>query len=141
MVVFMFIKEIDAIIIQPTNECHLNSIYYKKPIETEYFGLKIFEKLLSQNSQLETPIKIIELGWSGEPLLHPEFKKIVEMLSQKNINHNIVTHGDLIKEKLAMLDDSVTKNTHFTIFLDGSNEETIKKISGKDILKQVIESP
>ena len=82
----------------------------------------------------------IEFGWHSEPINHPNIKEIITFLSHSNIPHNIVTQGDLIKDTIAYLTDHQIKNTNFTIFLNGKDEKTVKKLAGKDIFNKILES-
>jgi len=95
-----------------------------------------FFQLIKKNNFIDH----IELGWHGDPFQHPEIKEIITFLSANNIPHNIVTQGDLVKDTIAYLSDIQLKNTYFTIFLNGKDEKTVKKLSGKNIFNKILES-
>ncbi len=95
----------------------------------------IFFNFLTRNTY-----EFVEIGWSEYTFLHPNIKKIIIFLSINNIPHNIVTQGDLIKDTIAYLTDHQIKNTNFTIFLNGKDEKTIKRLTGKDIFNKILES-
>ena len=114
----MIDQNIDVAVVQITDNCHLDCIYHEKKDNPTDLDIDIFKTLIEQNSKLEKSVKVIELGWFGEPLTHKKFPEILKILSEFNINYNIVTHGDLVKDKIARLNDEIIKNSHFTIFLD-----------------------
>jgi MoaA/NifB/PqqE/SkfB family radical SAM enzyme len=100
-----------------------------------FLDKSILFNLLNRNNY-----EFIELGWDGDPFNHPNIKEIITFLSANNIPHNIVTQGDLIKDTIAYLTDTQLKNTHFSIFLNGKDEKTVKKLAGKNIFNKIIES-
>jgi MoaA/NifB/PqqE/SkfB family radical SAM enzyme len=108
--------------------------------------IQIFNKNNSLNKSIvfkllrQINYEFIELGWHGDPFHHPDIKEIIIFLSTNNIPHNIVTQGDLIKDTIAYLTDSHLKKTHFTIFLNGKDEKTVKKLTGKNIFNKTLES-
>lgn len=59
----------------------------------------------------------------GEPLLHPEFTRIVDFLYQNKINLNIETNGILISEFLANFLKEKKPAPFISVSLDGSTTE------------------
>jgi SynChlorMet cassette radical SAM/SPASM protein ScmF len=60
----------------------------------------------------------------GEPLLHPDFTRIVDLLKEKNLGLTIETNGTLLTESLAhYLKEKSTLN-FISVSLDGANPET-----------------
>ena len=136
----IFNHDIDVFVIQITNRSHLDYVYYKPKPNSIDLDIELVSNLLRANLLLEKKINVFEIGWFGEPLLHPKISEIVEIMSNYSINININSHGDLVKDWLSILDDKLIKKLRFSISLDGSEKKTIKEITGKDILDKVIES-
>ncbi|MFH8092881.1 MAG: hypothetical protein QXM38_03000 [Candidatus Aenigmatarchaeota archaeon] len=82
----------------------------------------------------------IEFGFYGEQLEHPKIRVILNFLSYINKSFSILTQGDCLKEKVSFIDDYYLANSHFTFLLQGKDEKTIKKITGKNIFDQILES-
>ena len=60
----------------------------------------------------------------GEPLLHPDFVEIVDMLSAEGLNMNMETNGTLLTAELARYLKDETKLNFISISLDGADAET-----------------
>ncbi|MCX8179714.1 MAG: radical SAM protein [Candidatus Aenigmarchaeota archaeon] len=84
--------------------------------------------------------KFVEVGWGENPTENPYFSKIIQVFSRLNLPFTIVTNGDSLKDRVATLDSYELRNSCFSIFLHGKNEKTIKKITGKDTMTEVLES-
>ena len=61
----------------------------------------------------------------GEPLLHPEFSKIVRCIRDKKLNLRMSTNGTLIKERIQ---DLKNLNITMNISLDGTDYQSFKKL-------------
>jgi SynChlorMet cassette radical SAM/SPASM protein ScmF len=60
----------------------------------------------------------------GEPTLHPDFVKIVDLLTSEGLQFNMETNGTLIDEALARHLKENTNIFHVSLSLDGDNAET-----------------
>jgi SynChlorMet cassette radical SAM/SPASM protein ScmF len=60
----------------------------------------------------------------GEPLLHPEFLRIVDHIRNENINLNIETNGTLLTESIAIHLKENSTLSNISISLDGARPET-----------------
>jgi SynChlorMet cassette radical SAM/SPASM protein ScmF len=60
----------------------------------------------------------------GEPLLHPNFVEIVDMLSAEELNMNMETNGTLLTAELARYLKDATKLNFISISIDGADAET-----------------
>jgi len=70
---------------------------------------------------------IITLGLTGgEPLLHPELDKLVEIIKKNKLLSSISTNGILIKKKF----DLIKSFDSISVSMDGYDYETFKKFRG-----------
>jgi SynChlorMet cassette radical SAM/SPASM protein ScmF len=60
----------------------------------------------------------------GEPLLHPRFVEIVDMLSAEGLGMNMETNGTLLTAELARYLKNETKLSFISISIDGADAET-----------------
>lgn len=60
----------------------------------------------------------------GEPLLHPDFLRIVDILNEKNIGLSIETNGTLMTEPLAYYLKEKSTLGFISVSLDGATKET-----------------
>jgi SynChlorMet cassette radical SAM/SPASM protein ScmF len=67
----------------------------------------------------------------GEPLLHPDFSKIIDFIRQKELGLTIETNGMLVDRKAARAIASV-RNRFVSVSLDGIDAATNDRIRGVD---------
>ncbi len=97
---------IKRIYIEITNTCNLNCSFCKKNERSSHFlTIQEFESILNK---IENTCKYIYLHVQGEPLMHPELKKFIELSNQKEFNIQITTNGSLIN-KCDFLIDNIRK--------------------------------
>ncbi len=66
----------------------------------------------------------------GEPLLHPKFQEIVEMLTKEGLNLDLETNGTLITAELAHFLKNKSAVSFISISLDGSNPQDHDRFRG-----------
>jgi len=95
-------------------------------------SLSWYEKLLTE---LSPQLTVLNLYLQGEPLLHPDFTKMVKMASAKNIYVITSTNGQQFNEKTATeLVEAGLSEIYFS--LDGLTQHTYEKYrKGGDIEK------
>ncbi len=59
----------------------------------------------------------------GEPLLHPDFTRLIDLLEKREISLTIETNGTLITESLARYLKEKSTLTHISVSLDGATPE------------------
>ena len=81
--------------------------------------------------------KMVDITGFGEITLHPEFEKILDYLTKKNISIRFVTNGFNLTEKVCDIINrsSVTK---LIISVNSLNRETYKYLMGVDGLEKVL---
>ncbi|GKX65905.1 radical SAM/SPASM domain-containing protein [Inconstantimicrobium mannanitabidum] len=94
-------KRFKKLYIEITNVCNLSCDFCpqtkRKP---EYMKIEMFDRILNQ---IKPYTDYIYLHVKGEPLLHPEIDKFLDLSNEKGFKVNITTNGTLIekaKEKI-----------------------------------------
>lgn len=60
----------------------------------------------------------------GEPLLHPRFVKVVDLLSEEGLSLNMETNGTLLSAELARYLKNETNVTFISVSIDGADAQT-----------------
>ncbi len=117
------------IYVEITNACNLNCKMCFRRYWNEEIGFmdeKLFLKLIEDINKIET-VETFHFGGIGEPLVHPDFLKFLNMLDKKEIM--VSTNGTLMNEKLAEI--FVKKGVKkVTISFDSPSEEIFLNIRG-----------
>ena len=100
-------KKYKKIYIEITNKCNLNCTFCSEvKRKKEKITLENFEEIIKQ---INNYTDYIYLHVKGEPLLHPEIDKILDIAEKYNLKVNLTTNGtlfpnvvDKIKDKKAL---------------------------------------
>lgn len=89
--------------IEITNVCNLSCDFCPRTCrKPEFMSIELFSKILDQ---IKEHTDYIYFHVKGEPLLHPEIEKLLDISHEKGLKVNITTNGTLInkmKDKLLM---------------------------------------
>lgn len=122
--------------IEATNACQLSCYMCARNLmkrEIGYLDPKLVE-LMVEREEFKNSY-LVELQMYGEVLLHPDLKKIIEILKEgTDVKVGFSTNGLLLKEKL----DTVLLCDYITVSLDADNQQTYKEIRGKDLYGYVL---
>ena len=89
------------IYIEITNICNLKCKFCPDTSRKKAFmSAEDFEKIIEK---VQKHTELVCLHVKGEPLLHPELDKILEIIKKYNLKANITTNGTLICENLETL--------------------------------------
>jgi SynChlorMet cassette radical SAM/SPASM protein ScmF len=66
----------------------------------------------------------------GEPLFHPQFREIVELIAQERIDITIETNGTLVDDDLAQFLKAANRVRFISVSVDGANAETHEALRG-----------
>lgn len=92
------------IYIEITNICNLKCKFCPDTNRNkEYMSVENFEKIIKK---IHTYTNLVCLHVKGEPLLHNDLEKILNILEKYKLKANITTNGTLIKNKLDILKKS-----------------------------------
>ncbi|MBD3155831.1 MAG: radical SAM protein [Candidatus Aenigmarchaeota archaeon] len=131
-------NKIEVIVFELTNKDEMGQERSKDT--TRNLKLKLIKDVIEEINEQKMNIKHVELGGSGNPLLNPKIKQILELLHQNNIGTTIVTNGLKLREIISKIEDSTLKNTHFCLYLDHPDEKRNDKLMIEWIYKKTIES-
>jgi len=114
--------------IEATNACQLSCYMCARNLmkrEVGYLDPKLVE-LMVEREEFKNSY-LVELQMYGEPLLHPNLKKIIQILKEEtDVKVGFSTNGLLLKEKL----DTILLCDYVTVSLDADNSDTYEKIRG-----------
>ena len=110
------------IYIEITNICNLNCEFcpetYRKK---KSMSVEQFEEIIRK---IHSHTKLVCLHVKGEPLLHNQLEKMLEILERYDLKSNITTNGTLIKEKLDILKKAKSvRQINFSIHSIMQNKE------------------
>jgi len=136
----MITPKLYGLTVEVTNICNLHcSICFKRGLEKmkpQHLKLETFKKLLNEAN----PTNTICFVGLGEPLLNPDFYKILKESDNRHLAINMVTNGVLMDEtwcrkivdlrvsKISISLDAATKETYDKIRLGSDWDKVIKNI-------------
>lgn len=117
-----------------TNKCNMKCMHcgsYCSENKPVFLKIDSIMKVLQSIKRNISPSTVMICLTGGEPLLHPEFEKIISRIDQMGFPWGITTNGVLIDRKMA----TVLKRYHIgsiTLSLDGTRKthEWLRKING-----------
>lgn len=128
-------KKYKKIYIEITNKCNLNCTFCSEvKRKKEKITLENFEKIIKK---INNYTDYIYLHVKGEPLLHPEIDKILDIAEKYNLKVNLTTNGtlfpnvvDKIKDKTALhkINFSLHSENNYKNYLENIFEN-VKKLS------------
>lgn len=128
-------KKYKKIYIEITNKCNLNCTFCSEvKREKEKITLENFEEIIKK---INNYTDYIYLHVKGEPLLHPEIDKILDIAEKYNLKVNLTTNGtlfpnvvDKIKDKKALhkINFSLHSENNYKNYLENIFEN-VKKLS------------
>lgn len=132
-------KKFKKIYIEITNICNLSCSFCNiDKRKKENIALNQIEKVLSN---IDNYTDYIYLHVKGEPLLHPEFGKILDLCQKYNKKVNITTNGTLLKKKQSELNHQVVRQINISLHSENQKEnyleeifETVDKLKEKIII-------
>lgn len=130
---------LQTLFIEVNSTCNLNCkhCYIPEQLKQSVLPFTEIEKIVNLvSSEFGNSVGIAITG--GEPLLHPDFRKVINILKEKSFNWSLATNGLLLTSKDI---DILIKNncTAITISLDGNEKTHEIQRRKKDIYKKVID--
>ena len=130
-------KKFKRIYIEITNICNLScsfcSIDHRvKKIITPHEFESILKKINDYTDYIYLHVK-------GEPLLHPELKKLLDIASKYNKHVNITTNGTLLKDKVDILNHEAVRQINISLHSENQQANYLENIiNSVDKLKNKI---
>ncbi|MFH1182749.1 MAG: radical SAM protein [Candidatus Moraniibacteriota bacterium] len=128
------------LIISITNACnfHCKTCLREHPNDIGHISLEIVEKALQEYKKLNAEPVIGITG--GEPCLHPDFEKIVEIIVQNGFYFRFVSNGSLL-DKYKFIAEKYKKNAKLAAFsLDSSDKEIHNEVRDHGSFEKVKET-
>lgn len=125
---------------EPTNFCNLQCfecpVGNGKSVRNKgYADIALFKKIISENKK--SLINIL-LYFQGEPFMHPQIEKLIEIARKNKIFTEISTNAVLIPKVFKKIKDSLPDK--LIISFDGITDETYLKYRKNSDLKKVTET-
>ena len=119
-------KRFKKFYIEITNVCNLACDFCPKTKrKMEFMSLETFEEILTQ---VKPYTDYIYLHVKGEPFLHPQIDRILDICENFNIKVNITTNGTLISEvKDKIINKKSLRQINFSLHSMDGNEKYNKK--------------
>ena len=95
-----------------TNSCNLNCPFCRNEKGTNFLTLEEIDKY---TTQIKKHCNYIYLHILGEPLIHPDFNEILNLLDKKDINLQLVTNGTLLYKYPDILKHSCLRKLSISI--------------------------
>ncbi len=126
--------------IEPTNNCNLNCVMCPRKLSSRkigYMDFELFKKIIDESVQYGKR-GVITLHKDGEPLLHPQLGQMIAYVKEKMAAHILrLSTNALLLDEVRSKELILSGLDAITISLDGTNEETYRKIRGGDYHKVV----
>ncbi|MEQ8154016.1 MAG: radical SAM/SPASM domain-containing protein [Clostridiaceae bacterium] len=119
-------KRFKKIYIEITNVCNLSCEFCPQTKRTpEFMKIDTFSKILDQ---IKPFTDYIYLHIKGEPLLHPEIDKFLDLSHEKGFKVNLTTNGTLIKQaENKLLMKPALRQINFSLHSFDGNEKSADK--------------
>lgn len=134
-------------VVEITNACNYKCIfcpmnhsgkYIKKPItrKKNFMSFEEFKRIISKYKHL---MYNVNLSAHGEPLLHPDFKKIIKYLHNNHVSYSITTNASLLSEDIS---NALKKYppAHIMISLYTLDPEKYKELTQNGDLKTTLKN-
>lgn len=113
-----------------TNRCNLKCRYCYADADNQKFdflSVELLQNLMKEFEKLE--VHYVRLA-GGEPLLHPEFEKIIDIVGKSKLLTSISTNATIVTKNLAKAIKEAGIDW-VVVSLDGANEKSNNKTRGK----------
>lgn len=119
-------KKFKKIYIEITNTCNLSCSFCGKDHRVkESITLERFELILKT---IDDYTDYIYLHVKGEPLLHPQLQKILNVCEKYHKQVNITTNGTLLKEKENELAHPIVRQINISLHSENNKENYLEEI-------------
>jgi uncharacterized radical SAM superfamily Fe-S cluster-containing enzyme len=118
-------------LLEVTDGCNLScSTCYAKAEGASFLNLEAIDFMLNQYVRCEGKPEVLQVS-GGEPTLHPQLLKIIELAHSKNIHHLMLnTNGIRLAEDDALAKELSQLNIELYLQFDGFEPATYEKLRG-----------
>jgi len=119
-------KKFKKIYIEITNICNLSCSFCS--IDNRIKETITLEKLEKLLQNITDYTDYVYLHVKGEPLLHPELEKILDLCKKYNKKVNITTNGTLLKEKQKELSHPIVRQINLSLHSENKKDNYLEDI-------------
>ena len=117
------------VMIDVSSGCNSQCVYCPRQMMPEdrknkYMPMVVFNKVLSEMRRYG--IRQVRLYSTGEPLLHPDFSRMVFLLKKQGVHVTVSTNGSLLSRHL----DALLSVDHVQLSISGWDKESFKSLHG-----------
>ena len=106
-------KLFKRVYIEITNVCNLNCSFCPKIIrEKKFMTIDEFEIIIDK---IKAYTDYVYLHVKGEPLMHPNLDKILDIITKNNLEVNITTNGRLLGKKIDILNSKKIRQINISL--------------------------
>lgn len=106
-------KLFKRVYIEITNICNLNCSFCPKTIrEKKFMTINEFEIIIEK---IKDYTDYVYLHIKGEPLIHSNLDKILDIIAKNNLQVNITTNGRLLKDKLNIINSKKIRQMNISL--------------------------
>lgn len=134
-------QKLQSVYLDITNKCNFNCNYCyffntQERIKSGFIQIKHVKLIIEKIASLNPNCRIIVSG--GEPFLHKDILKILQIIEDSGLNFSILTNGSLINNENAHMLSTFQNLKNIQISLDGITEST-HRITRGETFNQVME--
>lgn len=119
-------KKFKKIYIEITNICNLSCSFCSIDFRTkDKITLEKLEQLLSK---INDYTDYVYLHVKGEPLIHPELNKILDLCQKYEKQVNITTNGTLLKERINELSHPIVRQINISLHSENQKDKYLEEI-------------
>ncbi len=121
-----------------TDGCNLRCRHCFKTLEPKPRFLEpgLIDRVLDQFEEMGIAVRVALTG--GEPTLHPELKRILDVISSRGLPWSLVTNGIDFASVAAVIEDHAETLEALSYSLDGASETTHDTLRGPGTFRRVV---
>lgn len=124
----------DDVAIYLTNRCNFSCKHCVRGKATDDdLSIEMLDKLLLEAGRMGFSFASLT---GGEPIMHPEFARVLDVIMEHDWDFNFVTNGWKYQEYLEVLEPRTKNWRNVAVSLDGATEKTNDKIRKKGSFKK-----
>jgi MoaA/NifB/PqqE/SkfB family radical SAM enzyme len=119
-----------------TTKCNFRCKHCLRSLKGKDLNVKIFEKFVQGTKELGANHVAIT---GGEPIMHKDFREILQIVKDNNIQYSIVTNGAAIKQYIE-LHKEISGLTNISLSLESYDKKTNDAIREKNSFDYIVKA-
>lgn len=129
--------------IDPTDHCNLSCsfCYTKHSHGQRHMSPELLSRVLDKLDPVRSRIQVAHLNWRGEPLMNPQFERLLEVYMARwaDVPMHWHTNGLLLTRKRARRIIAASQPHRLFVSIDGGTRELHEKNRGEDTFRPALE--